>query len=142
MKESFNFEAEPFETYSEYEEGQELFGEFEDETADQGEFSFLHVPESVRKAARAGSEVAALKLAIASGHRDENKLTNLIFFARHPERQGRALARGEPDFERLGREWVELRDRLVRPGLAKPAPAGGSPASPMAPAPETSMATR
>jgi D-alanyl-D-alanine carboxypeptidase len=134
MKESFNFEAEPFGAYSEYEEGQELFGEFEDGTAEEGEFGFLDVSESVVKAARGGSEVAALKLAIASGLRDENKLINLIFFARHPERQGRALTRGEPGFERLGREWMEIRDRLVRPALAKPAPAGSTPARPTAPA--------
>jgi len=134
MKESLTFEPEPFEAYSEYEEGQELFGEFEGETADEGKFSLLDFPESVLKAARGGLEGAAIKLAVASGHRDENRLTNLIFFARHPERQGRSLARDEPDFERLGREWVELRDRLVRPALAEPVPAGGARARPTAPA--------
>jgi hypothetical protein len=132
MKESLNFETEPFEVCSEYEGGQKLFGEFEGETAHE-EFSFLDFPESVLKAARGGLEGAAIKLAVASGHRDENRLTNLIFFARHPERQGQALARGEPDFERLGREWVELRDRFVRPALAGPTPAGGARAPAKAP---------
>jgi lysozyme len=63
--------------------------------------------------------------ALIQGERDENKLTNLVFFARHPERQGRKIMRGEPDFERLSQEWLDIRNKLVRPilsGLPSAAP--------------------
>src|SRR5262249_25930527 len=63
----------------------------------------------------------AIKLAVASGHRDENRLTNLVFFKRHPGRQGRPLSKGEPGFSDLNREWLDIRDRLVRPALRQPA---------------------
>jgi hypothetical protein len=51
---------------------------------------------------------------ISRGMTDENRLTNAIFFARHPERRGRTLARGSA----LAGEWVTIRDQLVRPALS------------------------
>ncbi|SDL47525.1 phage tail tip lysozyme [Pseudomonas indica] len=60
----------------------------------------------------------AVRLAIAGGQRDPNALTNMVFFARHPERNGRPLAQGEADFARLSREWLDIRNNLVRPALA------------------------
>ena len=43
-------------------------------------------------------EVLALGSALRQGERDENKLTNRIFSARHPERVRQAISRSEPDF--------------------------------------------
>ena len=54
---------------------------------------------------------------IASGIRDVGKLTNLVFFDRHPERGGRSLTAGEPDFAALRDEWRAIRDTVVRPAL-------------------------
>ena len=76
--------------------GNELEGELEDES------SFL--------------EPFRLAMAIARGQRDEKALTNGIFFARHPELGGRPIAPGE---RALAAEWIEIRDRLVRPLLAR-----------------------
>lgn len=64
-------------------------------------------------------------MAVARGQRDENALTNGVFFARHPELGGRAIAPGE---KALAAEWLDIRDRLVRPLLAraaKPTASGG-----------------
>jgi hypothetical protein len=137
VKNPFSFEAEPFEfeAYGGYDAREAGLGEFSDkfteETArshaEEGEFSFFGFPEAVLKALRGGLESAAIKLAVALGHRDENQLTNVVFFTRHSERQGRKLVRGEPDFGRLSREWLEIRDRLVRPALVRTMPAGGAP---------------
>jgi hypothetical protein len=72
-----------------------------------------------------GSEWLALRLALAQGVRDENRLTDLVFHGRHPERGGRPLTAGERD---LIREWLEIRDTQVRPLLAAP-PTPSPPAS-------------
>jgi hypothetical protein len=64
-----------------------------------------------------GKELIAVNLAIARGLRDEDKLTDLVFFERHSERGGRRLREGEPDFAELSEEWRQIRDQLVRPPL-------------------------
>lgn len=74
------------------------------------------------------TEQAAVRQAIAAGIRDLNELTNRAFFARHPERGGRALSPSEPGFAALGAEWTTLRDTVVRPMLSAAAPA--APAAP------------
>lgn len=57
--------------------------------------------------------------ALRGGITDVNHLTNVLFFARHPELGGRPLARGETA---LTREWLSVRDRIVLPALrARPA---------------------
>lgn len=70
-----------------------------------------------------------LAMAVARGERDEGKLTNDVFFARHPELGRRAIAPGETA---LAEEWCNIRDRLVRPLLARAAKprtsGGGAPA--------------
>lgn len=78
----------------------------------------------LREAIDAGKEWLALRLAIANGTRDENRLTDLVFFGRHPERGGRPL---QPAERELVREWLSIRDTLVRPLLASGA---GTPSSP------------
>jgi N-acetylmuramoyl-L-alanine amidase/Extensin-like protein C-terminus len=75
-----------------------------------------------------GQEQIAMRLAIARGIRDESRLTDLVFAARHPERQGRRL---QPDERPLIAEWLDIRSRLVRPALAGPAPAPAPAAVPI-----------
>ncbi len=69
--------------------------------------------------------LAAARAAIAQGQRDINRLTDIVFFARHPERRGRKLHRRETQ---LTQEWVQIREQVVRPML------GAAPAGPRAPA--------
>ncbi len=119
------FRGSPFEVW----EGEDFFGEFAggEELAQMEEEASLFgsFPSSVINVLGKGLESVAVKLAVTFGHRDENKLTNLVFFARHPERQGRGLQRTEPNFEKLSREWLAIRDQLVRPALL----AAGTPAA-------------
>ena len=85
-----------------------------------------------------GLEGPALRLSILRGERNENKLTNEVFFARHPELGGRPIAKGE---KALAAEWVEIRDKLVRPALSGAgggtAPGGGP--TPSAPSGGTTL---
>jgi hypothetical protein len=84
-------------------------------------------PAAVLEALRKGLERAAIQIAVKSGFRDETRLTSLIFYARHPERGGRPIAKSEPGFKASSQEWLDIRDRLVRPVLA------GVPATPSVP---------
>jgi hypothetical protein len=61
---------------------------------------------------------------LAQGMFDINQLTDAVFFDRHPERNGRLLA---PNELALRREWVEIRDRIVRP-ILRPQPVSQPPA--------------
>jgi hypothetical protein len=63
--------------------------------------------------------------AIAAGNRDENAITDMEFNARHPERmllRDPKIQAGEKD---LAKEWLSLRDNVVRPALAKVKPKEG-----------------
>jgi hypothetical protein len=81
---------------------------------------------------------------IAQGVRDENKLTDAVFYGRYPNWKGKRL----PDTQfALRQEWVNIRDSIVRPVLQNPPavqqPAPVTPAAPPAattpaqPSPET-----
>ena len=75
-----------------------------------------------------GAESVMLRSAIRGGMTNENLLANLVFFKRHPERNGRLISR-EGDgaaFGTLSTEWLRIRDTQVRPLLAAPAPAPGA----------------
>jgi D-alanyl-D-alanine carboxypeptidase len=69
------------------------------------------------------SERQLVALAIEAGKRDLNDLTNLVFYVRHPEMTGRRIRPGQAD---LVREWLAIRDRIVKPALAAVAPAAAS----------------
>jgi N-acetylmuramoyl-L-alanine amidase len=58
--------------------------------------------------------------AFARGERDVNRLTDIAFNARHPERGGRPIVASEAP---AAAEWVAIRDQVVRPMLQ---PAAGS----------------
>jgi hypothetical protein len=62
-----------------------------------------------------GQEIAAVTLAYNRGVRDVGQLTNLVFFARHPELGGRKI---RPEEKALAREWLDIRDRIVKLALA------------------------
>jgi hypothetical protein len=78
------------------------------------------------------SDALAIRLAIQRGVRDENRLTDTVFFARHPERRNQRL---QPSERALIQEWLGIRDRLVRPALraASTGTAPGTPATAQSP---------
>ncbi|WP_395728655.1 hypothetical protein [Nakamurella sp.] len=62
----------------------------------------------------AGLVLAALRLLVAAGHGDRNALTNIAFWAAHPELFGTKLQPSEPNFAQLSAEWIHLRDGIVQ----------------------------
>lgn len=62
-----------------------------------------------------GEEAAAVMVAYDAGVQVSKELTNLLFFARHPEMNGRRI---EPHEKELAAEWLSLRDDIVDPQLA------------------------
>lgn len=90
---------------------------------------------TIQDALRRGMWSVAAGLSILGGNRDVNSLTNMIFFARHPELGGRKL---RADEDALKREWLDIRDGIVkraieavqsRPAAAPPAPPVGVPST-------------
>lgn len=76
---------------------------------------------------------AALAAALAQGEREINALTNIVFYARHPDRQNSPIdPNNEPD---AVKEWRTIRDAEVKPALAAPPPVP-TPTEPMEPAPD------
>jgi hypothetical protein len=136
------FEAEQFEAYSEFNEyesfvtkpevtwpgndgrGSGIFVETETE------FTFFGFPNSILEALRKGLESVAVRLAVTFGFRDENMLTNLVFFARHPERAGRKLVKEEKDYNNLSQEWLNIHKLLVGPALKQQPQIPATPSSP------------
>lgn len=70
-----------------------------------------------------------IMLAIGGGERNIDKLTNIGFFALHPERNKAPISRNEPNFEQLKAEWEEIRNTIVRPLLSAQATSQSSSAS-------------
>lgn len=97
------------------------------------EFSFVGFSPAVRAALARRDEAGAIRLAASAGFRDENTLTDLVFYNRHPERQGAPIRGNEAAFRTLAAEWVSIRDGLVRASPRRPAAAPPAPSSPSAP---------
>ncbi|MGH8932037.1 MAG: D-alanyl-D-alanine carboxypeptidase family protein [Egibacteraceae bacterium] len=73
-----------------------------------------------------GGWATGIAVAVGAGLRDVNQLTNLVFWFQHPELTGQKLRADQRD---LAREWLCIRDEIVRPALA------GTPGSAPTPAP-------
>lgn len=71
---------------------------------------------SIAPGAAIGSDRAIVRTAIARGERSANRLTDAIFFAHHPERQGRPITAG--DTVSIA-EWKSIRGGLVVPELTR-----------------------
>ena len=98
------------------------------------------VIQRIQDALSSGQWYVALGLAVLAGVRDENRLTSLIFYARHPERRGQRLVPGEPQYAQLSREWLDIRNRLVRPYMERMSSAERAPAAMPSPAPQPAQA--
>jgi len=91
-----------------------------------GEVTEADTAEPMSDALRRGLWSVAIRLAIQRGVRDENRLTDTVFYARHPERRNQRL---QPHERALIQEWLGIRDSLVRPAL-RAAAAGAAPGAP------------
>jgi hypothetical protein len=71
-------------------------------------------------------ERALVAAHMGAGDRDENSLTNTVFFRRHPELPRGPLKQGQ---ESLMAEWRQIRDTVVRPALGQAR--AGTPTAPV-----------
>lgn len=80
-------------------------------------------PMQIRDALRSGRWDMAVRLAMGAGVTDASQLTDTLFYLLHPEMRGRRIGPSQRD---LAREWIDIRDRRVRPVLESrgPVPAG------------------
>lgn len=82
-----------------------------------GSSKLVALPGILADAVKSGALTLIAASQILAGERDANKLTNLIFYARHP-----TLPVGykiQPQEQALAREWMEIRDKLVIPVLQR-----------------------
>jgi hypothetical protein len=76
--------------------------------------SARRAPAPVLGALRRGRWDTAVRLAMGTGVTDLNQLTDTLFYLLHPEMRGKRILSGQQD---LAREWIQIRDRYVRPVL-------------------------
>lgn len=79
--------------------------------------SIASLPKFLADAVKSGALTLGAVSRILAGERDAGTLTNLIFYARHPN-----LPPGykiQPHEKGLAREWLEIRDKLVNPLLQR-----------------------
>jgi hypothetical protein len=79
------------------------------------------LPAPVREALSYALWHLAVQRAVDAGITDVNKLTNMIFFAAHPERAGRKISKSESNFGQLRDEWLGYKDFFVLPILKEAA---------------------
>ncbi len=73
------------------------------------------LPKYVADLVRNGLMSLPVALAVVSGQRDVNLLTNMIFYSRHPELPtGHKIQSHE---KRLAQQWMQIRDQVVKPML-------------------------
>jgi hypothetical protein len=99
----------------------EWFDELGDEAEWEGEapFTYDKVPRVVEYLLSVGEVERALDEIIRRGETNENYLSDLVFFKRHPERNGRYISQEDKDYKALSQEWLQIRDTLVRQALAR-----------------------
>ncbi|WP_448004477.1 M15 family metallopeptidase [Agromyces bauzanensis] len=93
-------------------------GLFENELESESEHPvsrLFRVPIAALEALGKGAYTAALTLLGTAGYANVNDLTNIIFYFRHPAVIGRKIQPSELD---LQRDWLRIRDTIVRPALA------------------------
>jgi GH25 family lysozyme M1 (1,4-beta-N-acetylmuramidase) len=87
-------------------------------------------PTQIRDALRSGRWDVAIRLAMGTGVTDVNQLTDTLFYVLHPELRGRRIDSSQ---RALGQEWLDIRDRRVKPVLeSRGRSPAGVPAGPTA----------
>jgi hypothetical protein len=80
--------------------------------------------DSLKELLTKGYWTAAVTLAVINGERDKNKLANMVFWARHPELDGKKIPPGN---RKLADEWKAIYKTLVLPPLGPVSPSTVSP---------------
>ena len=106
----------------------------EAEGSDHPLASVFSLPRLAFDAMTKGGWATAIAIAVGTGQRDVTSLTNMVFWFRHPQLIGQKLRGDQAD---LAREWVQIRDTIVRPALAGRAPAPAPVAPTYTPSPGT-----
>jgi len=91
----------------------------QDGPSPQESFDPSTIPPEVADALGKKDWPKALELALKAGWHDENDLTDLIFFNRHPDLPIAPLDPGLPKIRRLQNEWRSIRDSEIRPAIEK-----------------------
>jgi hypothetical protein len=73
---------------------------------------------------RRGMLTAEVAFALIAGERDENKLTNLVFYSRYPSLRNQRLSSSDPK----AKEWTHIKNGLIRPILTKISSSSSKPA--------------
>lgn len=95
--------------------------------------SIASLPKILAEAVRQGAVSMQVALAIMTGQRDANTLTNLVFYAKHPELPiGYKIQRHERN---LAQQWVDIKERIIRPLLQALGTGPGSAGVPGGPSP-------
>ena len=63
---------------------------------------------------QSGKLIYIASAAISNGERDENKITNIVFYSKYPSKKNQKLGRNDP----LIKDWVSIRSNVVRPLLS------------------------
>lgn len=112
-------------SFSEYEavplDVREAFDEQVESPSGKTSILLTNLSKGIADAVRNKEWPLALKVAIEEGWRDHNKLTSLLFYARHPELEGRLLDPDDPQDRGLRREWINIRDDEVWPAIQRAA---------------------
>ena len=121
-REDFNEEDFDQEDYEEFvgvdlEESESEFSEEWSPQTLEERFDPAAVPADVAAARDKGDWPLTLKLAIQGGIRNENDLTNILFFARHRELRPEPLKKEHPNYEKLTKEWKEILRDEVGPAI-------------------------
>jgi lysozyme len=69
-----------------------------------------------RQLVRSGHQTQAITEAVRNGQTDVDRLTDMVFYARHPELNGQKV---RPNERMLALEWMKVRATLVRPAVAR-----------------------
>ncbi len=96
--------------------------------------SIASLPKILADAVRQGAISMQVALAIVTGQRDANTLTNLVFYAKHPELPVGYKIQGHQ--RNLAQQWVDIKERIIRPLLQA---LGTGPVSAGAPAPSSTV---
>jgi len=121
MNRLLSFNPEPFETESELENVFQAYRATRSGTAHEVGFEWETSEQEFGDTQKI-AERAAVKSRAATGQRDPNALTDMVFFKRHPELGGRRL---RADERQLAGEWKAILRDIVLPELA-----GGAPGRP------------
>jgi hypothetical protein len=128
-----------FEFEAELEDLMAMLAESELESEVEGE---LYVPPTQvygppnRPSSQLTRDQSVVNDQMVRGVRDENKLTDAVFYDRHPDWKGKSLKNATLS---LRQEWIQIRDSVVRPTLKNPSapPPSVAPVTPVPAAPAT-----